>query len=259
MSNKNQIAKWAEDYGEDSDWFRIRVRGEFPSTSERQFIPTTYVDAARGRHLREEQYSFAPKIISLDNCWTGVDEGCIFLRQGLMSRMLASFAKNDNDAEIAGLLARFEDEEKADAVVIDVGYGTGVYSFGQSLGRNWMLIEFGGSSPDPGYTNMRAFMWKQMKEWLRDGGHIPNDPVIATELIGPEAYVVATGKRAGKIYLESKEDMKSRGIPSPNRADALALTFSVDVLPKYGTDSRVGQGQTNKLSYEYDPYEPSRL
>ena len=83
-----------------------------------------------------------------------------------------------------------------------------------------------------GYANKRAEMWGDMKDWLRDGGGIPNDPVLAQELGGPEYEIVATGQNAGKTLLESKMDMKRRGIASPNRADALALTFAFPVRKK---------------------------
>jgi len=72
-------------------------------------------------------------------------------------------------------------------------------------------------------------MWGMMKDWLRDGGTIPDDPILAAELVGPEYYVKTTGSGAGKIVLESKTDMKRRGLASPNRADTLALTFAAPV------------------------------
>jgi hypothetical protein len=256
MANKEQIKKWQEDYSEDSDWFRVRVRGEFPNASDHQFIPSSHVHAARGKHLRQEQYSFAPKIITLDNAWTGGDEIVIGMRQGLAFKILATFPKNDDDMQIAGHVARFEKQENADAVLIDLGYGTGVASAGKQMGRNWVLIPFGGASPDPGFVNMRAYMWNMMKKWLAEGGAIPDDPVLCSDLTGPEAYVLATGKNAGKIYLESKEDMKSRGLASPNRADALALSFAIPVLPKEDR-SRLqfarGSAMYGKEAREYSP------
>jgi hypothetical protein len=232
ITNKKQIAEWVEDFGEDSDFVKVRVRGVFPSSSDHQFISTDIVEAAAKRSLVGGQFQFAAKILCLDNAWTGGDEIVIGMRQGLMSKICATFRKNDDDMYIAGQLARIEDEEQADAVFIDLGYGTGVYSAGKNMNRDWTLIAFGGASPDPGFVNMRAHMWNQMKKWLKEGGVIPNDPVLKADLVGPEAYVVMTGKNAGKIYLESKDQMKDRGLPSPNRADQLALSFAQQVQPK---------------------------
>jgi len=237
ITNKEQIAKWIEDYGEDSDFVRVRVRGVFPNVSDRQFIPSNFVEQARGKHLREDQYNFAAKIISVDPSWTGGDEFVIGLRQGLAFKILAKYPKNDDDFQMAGYIANFEDTEKADAVFIDLGYGTGIASAGKQLKRNWILVPFGSASNDPGFANKRAEMWNLMKQWLKDGGAIPNDPVLCADLTGPEYYIKSIGSSAGKILLESKEDMKRRGLASPNRADALALTFALPVAPKNRYDA----------------------
>ena len=234
LTNKKEIQQWIEDYGEDSDFVRIHVKGEFPNVSDRQFIPHSFVQMARGVELNPTSYNFAARIISVDPAYTGGDETVIGLRQGNMFKVLARYPKNDDDFTMAGYVAKFEDEEKADAVFVDFGYGTGIVSGGKQLGRKWILVPFGGESGDPAYLNKRAEMWGKMKEWLRDGGTIPDDPVLAGELVGPEYYVKATGGSAGKIVLESKEDMKRRGLSSPNRADCLALTFAAPVAGRNG-------------------------
>jgi hypothetical protein len=248
LTNKKEIEQWIQDYGEDSDFVRIHVRGVFPNVSDRQFIPNSYVQQARGRHLIETQYNFAAKILSVEPAWTGGDEIVIGLRQGNSYKMLAKFAKNDDDFIMAGYVGKFEDIEKADAVFIDFGYGTGIQSAGKQLKRNWTLVPFGSASNDPGYLNKRAEMWGLMKEWLRDGGSIQDDPIICSELTAPEYYIKPIGPSAGKIFLESKEDMKKRGIKSPNRADCLALTFAYPVMPRnrYGNNSDVIVLQPNQ-------------
>jgi len=248
ITNKDQLNKWIQDYGEDSDFVKVRVRGDFPSAGDRQFIPSDIVTAARGKHLTDDKYNFAAKIIGVDPSWS-VDEGVIYFRQGLMSKKLMVYRSNQDDLEIAGYVAKFEDEEKADAVFIDLGYGTGIFSAGKQMGRNWRLIAFGGKSTDEGYLNKRVDMWRLMRDWLKNGGALPDDQVICDELIGPEYYVVATGANAGKVFLESKDDMAKRGLDSPNRADALCLTFAFPVPNK-------SQRQFTELiqtSKKYDP------
>ncbi len=234
ITDKVQIAQWAEDHGEDSDFFRVRVRGVEPNSSADQFIPADIVEAARGRELRLGSFDFAPVILGVDPKYSGPDEFVIWKRQGLASWKLGVWTQGtDNDGRMAGILARLEDEHKADAVFIDFGYGTGIHSAGRQMGREWTLVQFGSGSPDPQWLNMRAYMWATMKAWIKEGGCLPNDEQLCTELKSPEAYPIETGRNSGKIYLESKEDMKARGIPSPNRADALALTFAFPVLPKH--------------------------
>lgn len=240
ISNKKQIEKWVEDYGEDSDFVLVRVRGQFPSTSDKQFISATLAQAGRNRELNVNQYNFAAVIIGVDPAWTGGDETVIWMRQGLFSKKLAVYQRNDNDFVMAGYIAEFEDKYKADAVFIDQGYGTGIVSAGRTMGRQWRLISFAGESTDKGYLNKRADMWRQMKQWLADGGCYGDDQQMYDDLIGPEYEV----RLDGKIKLESKQDMKKRGVPSPNRADALALTFS---FPVQGRNNPILKRQTARI------------
>ena len=67
-----------------------------------------------------------------------------------------------------------------------------------------------------------------MRDWLRSGGSIPREPELVTDLVGL-TYGFAPG---GQIKLESKEDLKKRGLPSPDRADSLALTFYSPVFAR---------------------------
>jgi hypothetical protein len=228
-TNKEQIQKWIDDYGEDSDFVKVRVRGIFPSASFKQFISQDDCDQALTRVLRPEQYNFAPKIITVDPAWEGDDDFVIGMRQGLHFKVLRAIAKNDNDIQMASLIATIQDEEKADAVFIDAGYGTGIISAARTMGRDdWQLVWFGGGANDPGCLNKRAEMWKLMRDWLKSGGSIIGDTALHMELTSPETVP----RMDGKLQLEAKKDMKSRGLPSPNRADALALSFAYPVSAK---------------------------
>lgn len=250
-TNKEQIAKWAADYGEDSDFFKVRVRGMFPSMSARQFIGEADVAAAYGKVLRPEQYEFAPKILTVDPAWEGDDEFAIGLRQGLSFRILRTMPKNDNDLVAARVVADLEDEHKADAVFVDAGYGTGIVSAGQGMGRDWTLVWFAGASADIGCLNKRAEMWKAARDWLKSGGALPDDPQLRDELQAPEIVPRADGK----VQIESKKDMKARGVPSPNRADALVLSFAFPVVKRNPLDAyRNDRGSRG----DYDPYRAMR-
>lgn len=241
--NTTEIAKWEADYGVDSDYFKVRVRGMFPSSSFKQFISTTDVDAAFGKHLREDQYDWAPKIITVDPAWEGDDELVIGMRQGLLFKILSVIPKNDNDVMIANLVARLEDEHKADAVFVDGGYGTGIVSVGRTLNRRWQLVWFAEKALDEGYLNKRAEMWGLTRKWLKEGGAIPKDNDLYADLTGPETVA----RLDGKIQLESKKDMKARGVKSPNKGDALALSFAYPVQKK---SIHAGLKSSHKADYD---------
>ena len=243
-TNATLHAEWVQDYGEDSDFVKVRVRGMFPNTSIRSLIGEADVDGAWGKGLRREQVSFAPVILACDPAWEGDDMLVIGKRQGLHYEILAEIPKNDNDLVIANLIARYEDEYQADAVFVDGGYGTGIISAGRTMGRDWQIVWFAEASNDPGCANKRAEMWVAVRDWLKAGGSIPEKGQLRDDLIGPE-----TKPRAdGKIQLESKADMKKRGLPSPNHGDTLALTFAQPVQKK-----RAG-GPKGKAVTDYDPH-----
>lgn len=248
-TNKKKLDQWVEDHGEDSDFVKIRVRGQFPSQSALQFIGGDLVDEAVKRHLRPDQYQFAPKILGVDPAWSGDDSLEIYLRQGLYSKHILSMPKNDNDVAVANKIAHLEAELGVDAVFVDAGYGTGIVSAGRTMGRSWQLVWFGNKPNDPGYMNKRAEIWGLMRQWLIEGGAIdPADDVMYQDLIGPETVP----RIDGKILLESKQDMKDRGLPSPNRADALALTFAQPVVKKtFGRDG----SNIEKPGDDYNPYD----
>lgn len=247
MTNKEQLRQWVEERGENDDWIKVHVRGMFPSTSLHQLISVEDADAAYGRDLRESQYDFAPIIITCDPAWEGDDALVIAYRQGLHFKILRSIPKNDNDFEIANILANYETEYEADAVILDAGYGTGILSAGKQMGRTWYAIWFNAKSPDPGCLNMRAYMWVQMRDWLKSGGAIPKDKELYNDLIGPEVVP----RSDGKIQLESKKDMKRRGLPSPNKGDALALSFAIPIEGRRGKHN-----YPNKLHFAKAGYNP---
>ena len=250
-TNKIKIAEWEKDHGVDSDFFKIRVRGQFPSQSAMQFIGADVADKAQHAMaaLKPNMVSFAPKILGIDPAWTGDDMFEVMFRQGLYSKTVRSIPKNDDDFAMATMIARLEDDMQIDAVFVDAGYGTGIHSCGKALGRTWHLVWFAGKPDNPGYLNKRAEIWGEMKKWLYEGGCIdPHDDSLYQDIIGPETVP----RVDGRIQLEGKEDMKARGVPSPNRGDALALTFAAPVSAK--PRGPAGPKGGAKVAADYDPW-----
>lgn len=248
ISNKKLLQEWQETWGEDSDFFKVRVKGEFPSASIRQFISSDIINTAKDRIIKKHEFDFAPVIIGVDPAWTGEDSIEIYLRQGSYSKHLASFPKNDDDVRMAGYIASFEDEYQADAVNIDLGYGTGIYSVGKSMGRAWSLVSFAEKPIKEHYANKRAEMWDEMKTWLKEIGALEDDQQLFDDLTGPEAFI----NTHNKLQLESKDQMKARGLASPNMADALALTFARRVVSRRMRD--MDYGRRHKCNTNYKPF-----
>lgn len=248
ITNKEHQQDLIDDYGIDSDKVKVRVRGLFPKMSAKQYISVEDADKGYGKSLRPEKYMFAPKILTLDNAWQGDDEAVIGLRQGLAFKILRVIPKNDNDFQMASLLASLEDEHEADGVIIDAGYGTGVLSAGKVLKRfDWRIVWSASTkTPDVGCLNMRAFMYKSMRDWLKDGGCYPEDPIMHSDLICAETVF----RNDGKVQIESKKDIKGRGEPSPGRSDSLGLSFAFPINKKHITRS---ESKNMDVGESWDP------
>lgn len=224
-TNKQQIQKWIDDYGEDSDFVRVRVRGEFPRAGSSQFIPSDVVAAAR--KYVAAGFEGLPKILSVDVARFGDDQTIIGLRQGRKFQILAKLRGQDT-AQVGGRVIQFIDELKPDATVIDGdGLGAGVIDHLKYRGYTQRIFEFhGGQTPqDPAmYYNLRAEAWGAMRDWLAAGAQIPDEPDM-DELSYPEYGF----SNKNQIQLEKKEDMKARGLASPDIGDCLAMSFAVKI------------------------------
>ncbi len=230
ITKKDKLNEKVERYGEDSDYVRVRIRGIFPKVGDHAFIAHDVIEAARGKILGLTSYNFAPIILGLDSAWDGGDEIVCVMRQGLASKIMWVQAKNSDDFALAHRLAATEDEIKADGVILDQAYGTGVYSAGKQMKRKWILVPFAGESTDPSCLNKRAEMYLRCRDWLGEGGAIPDDIMLVEELAAQEQI----DREDGKIQLLGKEDLKDSEHlgRSPGRSDALVLTFAVPIKAK---------------------------
>lgn len=257
-TNKELFAKWEEDYGEDSDFFKVRVRGMFPNSSSVQFIPGGLVLAAQGRHVKYSPHD--PVIIGVDVARFGDDQSVLQARIGRDAKTFPPRKYHELDSievaqrviELINDVARLI-KRPVDAVFVDGtgGYGGGVFDWLTRQKVNAIEIQFGGGASDKGYLNKRAEMWGLMKEWLV-GGAIDEDSDLYDDLTGVE-YGFTLQKN--QIQLEKKEDMKKRGLSSPDVGDALALTFALPVaITQVGVKLEQQTAFVTHGTQNYDPY-----
>lgn len=234
FTNKQQHAEWAQDYGEDSDFYRVRVLGLPPAASDLQFISTALVSGAQKRApsvLPDE-----PLVCGLDVARGGGDR-CVFrFRRGTDAKSIKPLwipGEQSRDsmrlvAMAADVLAKTYDGRKVTTLFVDgTGIGGPIVDRLRQMGHsNVVEVQFGGESPDAKYANMRAYMWGKLRDWLPKGC-IDADPRLETDLTAP-GY---SHDKRDRVVLESKEHLKDRGIDSPDDADALALTFAMNVAP----------------------------
>lgn len=235
-TNKQQLEKWVEDYGEDSDFVRVRVRGVFPRAGVSQFISSDDVQAAQTRELPFTDHG-AAMILGVDIARFGDDQSVIRGRQGRNGRVIPPVKWRGMDTVFsAGKVAEAIIRYEPDAVFVDGGgVGGGVIDILKSRGFRVIEVNFGAVAADEKrYANKRAEMWGTMRDWIPTGSIDP-DQQLADDLSAPEYGF----DKDGRILLEKKSDMKKRGLASPDDGDALALTFASPVQRKDTKTSRM--------------------
>lgn len=264
FTNKKQIQAWVDEYGEDSDFVRVRVKGMFPRAGFDNFISPGLVTEARRRRLNPDVYRSHQKILSCDPARFGDDSTVISLRQGLKLHWqleLKGFDGNDVAArlvEIIRLGGVMDARGKADkganvpggaitCLVYDaVGNGAeldGALRRIQGLNLQLIPVHWGQPAKDADqYFNQRAEAWGKMRDWLEHAAVLDMDDL--QEQLTSLSYGYDGRMR---IQLESKKDAKKRGVASPDRADSLALTFIPELIDRKITIAKVRPVQQRRV------------
>lgn len=250
--------EWAREqinlYGRENPWVQAYILGEFPSGGINQLLSVEEVTAAMGRHLRDEDFSWAQKRVGIDVARFGDDRSVIFPRQGLAS-FAPTVMRGMRTTDIAArVMVAKRDWNWEMALVDDTGHwGHGVIDNLISMGAPATPVMFHARQTfDPRYFNRRAEMWMEMAEWVKRGGALPNVPELVAELTEP-----TYGFREGKLVLEDKEHVKARLGRSPDLADALALTFAVPDMPS-NPSLPLGFSLGGMVSESWDADRPSQ-
>lgn len=252
-SNRIDI-EWAREqiknHGRDNPWVKAFILGEFPDSALNTLLSISEVEAAVDRQIHETSYNWSQKRLGVDVARQGMDDTCIFPRQGLRAfKPLVLNGLNNN--EVAARVAHSKNKWDSELELIDGtgGYGAGVIDNLLQAGLSPVEVNYSSKSPDPKYYNMRSYIWFKMAEWIKRGGTLPNIPRLIKELSAPQYSF-----HNGKFQLESKEQIKKRLGFSPDLADALANTFYIPDTARTD-DMRLAQAgnERNKSKTEYDP------
>jgi len=220
---------------------------DFSAAGEDQLISLDEVDVASKRILKVGECDYAPRIIGVDPARFGDDASVIMKRQGFQCFDPIAFQGMDN-MELANQVIYHINEWQPDAVFVDAGNGSGVIDRIRQLGHEVIEVPFGGKSGDPKFKNKRIEMYCNLKDWLKEGGAIPNHMRLKQDLATPRYWFEAG---SGKMVLEPKDDIKSRGLPSSDYSDALCLTFAHPVSIK--NKGRVFGKSKNTFTNDYNP------
>lgn len=221
MTNKQEIENWSIQYGEDSDFMRVRVKGEFPRVSSNQLISAELVQEAAQRVLHEPAYNRYPILVGVDVARFGDDSSVIIPRQGSKVYMPIAY-QGINTMSLAANVVLVMNKIGADCALVDgIGVGAGVVDRLKQLGVNVIDVQSAATALDSRmYANKRAELWGRMSEAMAELS-LPDCKELQEELSWPQ-YGYDGNLR---IQIESTQDIKKREGRSPDYASALAMTF----------------------------------
>lgn len=244
----NYAIQIATEYGDQSNVYRVRVLGEFPTTEDNGVISLGLIEAACGRDI---QPSHSGMVWGLDVARFGDDSTALAKRRGnMLMEPVREWRKLDL-MQTAGIVAREYHETPLDdrpsAINVDViGMGGGVVDRLKELGLPVRGINVGEvAATDPTrYLRLRDELWFKARDWFDTRAvTIPKDDALMAELVAPKYKL----ESSGKIKVESKDELKKRGVKSPNKADAFNLTFA-------GGDFVIETRRT-VTTMHYDPFQ----
>jgi len=242
------IDDMAARYGEESNAYRIRVLGEFPLSDDDTVISLELVEGAVHREV--EQSPFAPIVWGVDVARFGGDSNALAKRQANALLEPVRAWKGRDLMQTTGMIKAEWDacevrDRPVEILVDSIGLGSGVVDRLRELGLPVRGVNVS-ESPAMGevYFNLRSELWFKARQWLsaRDSS-LPDDENLRAGLVTPKYKFTSSGK----MQVESKEDMRKRGLPSPDEADALILTFASDAaVAMHGRDYMTSWGKPLK-------------
>lgn len=207
-----------------------KFRQEYPFTDDEAFLSSITDTFIAVEHVQKARITIVESestlVIGVDPARMGDDRIAIIRRKARKAYKLETHYNIDL-MELAGIIKRIIEKEKPRKVYIDcIGIGAGVVDRLNELGYTDIVVgvNVGRKAEEPRrYKNCRAELWDRTREWLIQemGVEIPDSDELQTDLTG-FGYKYDS---SDKLVIESKEDMKKRGMLSPDCGEALMLTF----------------------------------
>jgi len=231
-------------YGRDNPWVMATILGLFPPTGFNALLGPDDVDAAIARTYRPDEIMNEPVVLGGDVARQGDDSSAIAKRQGRQAFPIRTLRIPDTML-LADQFARESKAQDAEAFFVDEtgGYGAGVIDAMRRLGHEVIGVQFGSRASDYRYYNKRSEMYFEMAQWVKAGGALPNDTELKEELCAT-TFVY----QGDKFRIVDKQIIKDQIGRSPDKADALALTFAFPVAKRDPLD------QYRNTQAEHDPY-----
>jgi hypothetical protein len=267
ITNKSRFTRWEKIYGVDSDWFRVRVLGQFPRRGEMEFFSAADIDAAMSTDREVFVDAFTPLAIGVDVARFGRNNSVIFPRKGRDARTLErKLYSGISTTELANRISETYQQWRPDGIFIDGGgVGGGVVDQCRNQRLYVWEVQFGAKDSITGvsndnsgerYANMRAAMYGAARAWTKTGA-LPLNADLRTAMLA----ITYSFNNKDEIVLTSKEDLIDENPDLDlDTLDAFVLTFGG---PLHRNADAGGDHQQFKkqdtADHEYDPYSAERM
>jgi hypothetical protein len=234
-------------YGEDSNVFRVRVLGLPPETDDNAIIGRALVESAIDREV--DPIEVMP-VWGIDVARHGSDRCALCKRKGnVITEPIKHWGGKDLMETVGIIMAEYEStpfrDRPTELLVDSIGLGAGVVDRLVELNipaRGINVAE--SSSLSNRYMRLRDELWFKCREWLEQKDcQIPDQEELIAEVTAVQYSIMSNGK----FKVESKDEMKKRGMRSPDIADALMLTFASNAIRASG--SGAGYKFNQKIEY----------
>ena len=229
------------------DQYAREFECSFEVASDTQFISIAECQATTLRN----RFGQGPVILGCDPARFGDDRTVIIVRNGDIIET-CWVARGLSLMYTANQVAEFAERYKPKLLCIDgCGLGAGLVDRLEAMGfGNTMDVNSGRTAADKTrFGNSKAEMWSRMRNWIRDRAALEENKELFDDLT---AVNYSFDKR-DRMIIETKDDLRERGLPSPDLADALALTFAIQLAPQDMTGYAYAHGL--KCEPMVDPFD----
>lgn len=228
LATRAWVDEKAEEWGRESPIFAVRCRGDFPEQGECAVVSLASLEASRSRFDAREHRCDGALDVGVDVARFGDDETVVALRRGPRAFPLRALAGGDGPDTAGRVLEAIATERRGEEHVrikVDViGVGASVFDSLSRIapdGVEVIAVNVAERALDEEhYAKLRDQLWFALRDWIRDGGELPDDGKLEAELLAPEYSFDSRGR----YVVESKDETKRKLGRSPDRADALALS-----------------------------------
>lgn len=228
-ANKVWVAQFIERCGLTDDRTKYQILGQFPSASTNQLISPASVEKCQEH--KSEGHEYLPLLMGVDVARFGANHSVICFRSGRKVEDFIVLPKQDLMQTANWVAGLIRSRHPSNVFVDGAGMGAGVVDRLRQLGFTVMDINGGNEPLNSRFLNKRAEMWWEMKEFIDGLCELPIGEKLDGVTLKDELTSVEYdySRKAGRIFLSSKDDLMSEHGFSPDRADSLSLTFAYPV------------------------------